>query len=599
MVENKKFLSGNDAIAHGAYKAGCKVAAAYPGTPSTEILENVSKFKDSIYCEWSVNEKVAMEVVIGASFAGKRALTAMKHVGLNVAADPLMTATFIGANGGLVVVTADDPGMHSSQNEQDNRVLARFAKAPLFEPSDSQEAYDMTVEAFAVSEEYDAPTIIRMTTRTSHASGIVDLGDFTPLPLTGRTYTKDISKTLPVPLYARLMRVKVEERTNKLREYSETCRFNRIERGNSEIGIITSGVTYQYVKEVFPEASVLKLGFTNPLPKKMIAEFAGSVKRLYVVEELDPVLEEQIRAMGIKVEDHETQLHIYELNPLRLRELRSEIYREAKPVVPSKGVSDGLPARPPVLCAGCGHRGVFYALNRLKATVTSDIGCYSLGAFKPLDAIDTVVCMGASVGNAFGFEKAGHSNRTAAVLGDSTFFHSGMTGLLNVVYNNGTSTIVVLDNRITAMTGHQDNPGTGKTLMGLPTTAVTIEQVAKGVGVQRVREVDCYDLKEVERVLEEEMDSEEPSVIIAKRPCVLGSKLKITRQFVVDFDACRGCRACLKLGCPALELGDADPEKPKLRKVKVNPVLCAGCGMCEQVCNYDAIKENILEEAAR
>ncbi|MEN6372076.1 MAG: indolepyruvate ferredoxin oxidoreductase subunit alpha [Armatimonadota bacterium] len=599
MAETKKFLSGNEAIAHGAYKAGCNVAAAYPGTPSTEILETVAKFKDSIYCEWSVNEKVAMEVVIGASFAGKRALTAMKHVGLNVAADPLMTATFIGVNGGLVVVTADDPGMHSSQNEQDNRVLARFAKAPLFEPSDSQEAYEMTVEAFDVSEKYDAPAIIRMTTRTSHASSVVDLGDFTPLPSNGRTYTKDISKTLPVPLYARLMRVKVEERTKKLREYSETCRFNRIEKGSNEIGIVTSGISYQYVKEVFPEASVLKLGFTNPLPTKMIAEFAKSVKQLYVVEELDPFLEEQIRAMGIKVEGHETQLHIYELNPQRLRELRAEIYKEAKPVIPSKGVGEGLPSRPPVLCAGCGHRGVFYALNKLKATVTSDIGCYTLGAFKPLDAIDSTVCMGASIGNAHGLEKAGHSNRTAAVLGDSTFFHSGMTGLLNVVYNKGTSTVVVLDNRITAMTGHQDNPGTGKTLMCEPTTAVTIEQVAKGIGINRVREVDCYNLKEVEEVLKEEMDSPEPSVVVAKRPCVLGYKLKVTRQFVVDTDACRGCRACLKLGCPALELGDADPAKPNLRKVKVSPVLCAGCGMCEQVCKYGAIKENILEEAAR
>lgn len=599
MAENKKFLSGNDAIAHGAYKAGCKVAAAYPGTPSTEILENISKFKDSIYCEWSVNEKVAMEVAIGASFAGARALTAMKHVGLNVAADPLMTATFIGANGGLVIVTADDPGMHSSQNEQDNRVLARFAKAPLFEPSDSQGAYDMTIEAFDVSEQYDAPAIVRMTTRTSHASGIVDLGDFTPPPSNGRTYTKDISKTLPVPLYARLMRVKVEERTKRLREYSETCRFNRVETGSDEIGIITSGISYQYVKEVFPEASVLKLGFTNPLPKKMIAEFAKSVKRLYVIEELDPVMEEQIRAMGIKVEDHDTQLHIYELNPQRLKELRAEIYGENKPVIPTKGVGEGLPSRPPVLCAGCGHRGVFYALNKLKATVTGDIGCYTLGAFKPLDAIDTTVCMGASVGNIFGMEKAGHNNRTAAVLGDSTFFHSGMTGLLNVVYNRGASTIIVLDNRITAMTGHQDNPGTGKTLMGLPTTAVTIEQIAKGIGVERVREVDCYNLEEVEQALKEEMDSPEPSVVVAQRPCILGAKIKTVRQFEIDFDACRGCRVCLKLGCPAIELGDADPEKPKLRKAKVNPVLCVGCGMCQQVCKYDAIKENILEEAAR
>lgn len=599
MTENKKFLSGNEAAAHAAYKAGCKVAAAYPGTPSTEILEHVAKFKDSIYCEWSVNEKVAMEVVIGASLAGARALTAMKHVGLNVAADPLMTMSYIGASGGLVIISADDPGMHSSQNEQDNRFFARFAKAPLFEPSDSQEAYDMTIEAFAISEKYRAPVIVRLTTRTSHASGIVNLGDFTPLPSTDCTYVKDIAKTVPVPMFARGMRVKIEERMMALADYSESCKFNRVEPGNSRIGIITSGIAYQYVKEVFPEASVLKLGFTNPLPKELIRTFAKRVEQLYVVEELDPFLEEQIRAMGIDVQNHKVQLHIGELNPLRMKQLKAEILGEPEPTITSKGVSDGLPARPPVLCAGCGHRSVFYALNKLKATVTGDIGCYSLGTFKPLDSMDTIVCMGASIGNAFGFEKAGYKRRIAAVLGDSTFFHSGITGLLNVVYNKGVSTVVVLDNRITAMTGHQDNPGTGRTLMGEPTKEVTVEQVARGVGVERVRVVDCYDLAEVEKVLEEELDSAEPSVVVAKRPCILGARIVTRRQFTIDFEACRGCRVCLKLGCPALELGDAAPDKPKLRKVKINPVLCAGCGMCLQVCTYDAVVENSLEEAVR
>lgn len=374
MAENKKFLSGNQAIAHGAYKAGCGVAAAYPGTPSTEILENVAKFKDSIYCEWSVNEKVAMEVVIGASFAGARALTAMKHVGLNVAADPLMTISYIGANGGLVIISADDPGMHSSQNEQDNRVFARFAKVALLEPSDSQEAYDMTVEGFALSEQYNTPVIVRMTTRTSHASGIVDLGDFTPLPNNGKTYVKDITKTVPVPMFARGMRLRIDERLDALREYADTCKFNRIEPGSDEVGIITSGVTYQYVKEVFPEASVLKLGFTNPLPTKLIEKFAASVKKLYIIEELEPFMTEQIRAMGIPVKSYHVQLHIGELNPFRLKQLRSEIYGEPAPAIEQKHVGDDLPSRPPVLCAGCGHRSVFYALNKLKATVTGEIG---------------------------------------------------------------------------------------------------------------------------------------------------------------------------------------------------------------------------------
>lgn len=594
MDQNIKFLSGNEAIAHGAFKAGCKVAAAYPGTPSTEILENVSLFKDQIYCEWSVNEKVAMEVVIGASLAGTRSITAMKHVGLNVAADPLMTMSYVGANGGLVIISADDPGMHSSQNEQDNRFFARFAKVALFEPSDSQEAYDMTVEAFDISEKYQTPVIIRMTTRTSHSSGVVDLGDFTPLADNGLSYTKCVEKTVPVPLFARRMRLTVESRLEALKQYAESCRFNLIEEGNGQIGIITSGISYQYAKESFPEASVLKLGFTNPLPCELIRSFASSVKRLLVIEELEPFMEEQIRAMGIAVESHKTKLNIGELNPVRIKQLRAEVLGEELPTVESKGVAEGLPARPPVLCAGCGHRGVFYALNKLKATVTGDIGCYSLGMFKPLDSMDTVICMGASVGNAHGFEKAGYKNRIAAVLGDSTFFHSGITGLLDIVYNRGVGTVIVLDNRITAMTGHQDNPGTGKTLMGDDTKMITIEQVAKGVGVERVRSVDCYDLKEVERVLAEELDSPEPSVVVAYRPCALATKLAGKMQYRIDPDKCKGCRSCLKLGCPALELGESDANNPKIRKVKVNPVLCAGCGMCEQTCKFQAIQEVIL-----
>jgi indolepyruvate ferredoxin oxidoreductase, alpha subunit len=430
-----------------------------------------------------------------------------------------------------------------------------------------------------------------MTTRTSHASGIVDLADFAQLPPTGRTYLKNAERTVSVPIYARKMRVRIEERTQRLKDFSKTTSLNRIEPGSEEIGVITSGVLYQYLKEVFPEASVLKLGFTNPLPTALIKRFSDSVKRLYVIEELDPFLDEQIRAMGVTVQDYGIKLNIGELNPFRLRQLRAEIYGEQAPSLATKGVAEGLPARPPVLCAGCGHRSIFYALQRLKVTVTGDIGCYSLGAFKPLDAMDSIICMGASIGNAFGFEKAGHDGKIVAIIGDSTFFHSGITGLLNIVYNRGISTVIVLDNRTTAMTGHQDHPGTGRTLMGAETKEISVEQVARGVGVERVRVIDCYDLAEVEIVLKEEMDSPEPSVIVAKRPCITGERMAVDRQFEIDVDACSGCRLCLRLGCPALELGEADPDKPKLRRVKINSVLCAGCGMCFQVCRNDAVVE--------
>lgn len=640
--DSRKFLSGNEAIAHGAYRAGCTVATAYPGTPSSEILPALTQWKDRIYCEWSVNEKVALEVAIGASFAGARALVTMKHVGLNVAADPLMTQAYIGVNGGLVIVSADDPGMHSSQNEQDNRIYARFAKVPMLEPSDSQEAYEMTVTAFRISEEFDTPVILRTTTRTSHASSIVDLGEFEPLPSSGRSYSKNTDKTVAVPANARKMRLHLEERLERLKEYSEQTSLNRIEwsksqdtecgagalspacaegdlEGNSlrnthpvdecmagdsapaphrqlqDIGFITSGVCYQYVKEVFPEASVLKLGFTNPLPRLMIETFANSVDRLYVIEELDPFLEEQIRAMGIKVDDHATKLNIGEHNIERMKQLRAEILGEPAPVIVSKGVGEGLPMRPPVLCAGCGHRAVFYALNRLKASVTGDIGCYALGLMKPLDAMDTCVCMGASIGNSFGFEKAGHKGRVAAILGDSTFFHSGMTGLLNIVYNGGASTVIILDNRSTAMTGHQDNPGTGRTLMGKPAKEVSIEQVCRGLGVERVRTVGCYDMTELENVLKEELDAPEPSVVVARQPCLVAMRHMAHRQFQADSELCKGCRACLRLGCPAMEEGDPDPKNPRLRTVRMNPVLCAGCGMCFQVCKHGAIQEIKLE----
>ncbi len=586
---SRKVLSGNEAIAHAAFAGGVEVASAYPGTPSTEILENVAKFKE-IYCEWAVNEKVGMEVVIGASFAGARCLTAMKHVGLNVAMDPLMTFAYIGANGGMVVVTADDPGMHSSQNEQDNRHVARFGKMPMFEPSDSQDCYDMVRTALDLSEEFEVPVLVRTTTRVSHSSGVVDLGAFERKPRGDRNYTKDISKTIPVPMYAKVMRVRLEEKLHRLAEYAERSAFQKIERGD-KVGIVTSGIGYGYAREAFPGASILKLGMTHPLPERLLREFAASVEKLYVVEEGDAYLEEQIVGLGIRVEKPRHSLRIGELNPDRLADLAAEVAgREPSPL---PAPMSGLPARPPVLCPGCSHRGVFYALHRLRAIVTGDIGCYSLGAFAPLDAMDTIVCMGASVTNAHGMEKAGQRGRIASVIGDSTFFHSGITGLLNMVYNNSHGTVVVLDNRTTAMTGHQQHPGTGKTLMGAEAPETKIEDVAHGLGVKRVRVVDPYDLEATYQALKEELDTPEPSVVVSRRACVLGARIQIEERYEIEPDKCSGCGACLRLGCPAMETSDAVAEATGKHKVRINDVLCVGCGMCVQVCRLEAVSEKV------
>ena len=587
-MSRKVLLSANEAVAWAACKAGCRVASAYPGTPSTEILENVAKFKDTITCEWAVNEKVAMEVAVGASIAGARSLTAMKHVGLNVAMDPLMTYTYVGTNGGMVIVTADDPGMHSSQNEQDNRNLVKFARAPLFEPADSQEAFDMVQVAFEVSERYHAPAFVRLTTRTSHTSTVVDVGDdFGPGQVERKPYVKDISWTIPVPMFARGQRLKAQKRTAELRAFAEETPFNRIEPGDTRLGIVTSGVSYQYVKEVFPEFSVLKLGFSNPLPAELVKRFAASVERLLVVEELDPFLEEQIRALGIAVTDHETELNMLEMNPTRLMALRKELLGDCEP--PEVRRADaGLPTRPPVLCAGCGHRGVFYTLAKLGAMVTGDIGCYTLGAFPPLNAMDTTICMGASIGNAFGMEKAGLGGRLCAVLGDSTFFHSGMTGILNVLYNGGKITTVVLDNRITGMTGHQDNPGSGKTLTGDPAPVTDIAEVARGMGFKRVEKVSAYDLPELERVLKEALDADEPAVVIAGGPCRIAAKLTREGTYAVNADACKACGACFKLGCPAIVRGEAVAGGKRFKSM-IDPDQCAGCGLCPQVCKFSAI----------
>ena len=583
----KKFLSANEAVAHAAAQAGCAVASAYPGTPSTEILENIAKFKDTIKCEWAVNEKVAMETAIGASLAGARALTAMKHVGLNVAMDPLMTFTYVGATGGMVVISADDPGMHSSQNEQDNRNLAKFARAPLFEPSDSQEAYDMVLAAFEISEKYQVPAIIRLTTRTSHSSSLVDLGDFKPCVREPIPYVKNIKKTIPVPMFARGHRFAAQERTAAMMAAAAESPLNKVIPGKKELGIITSAVAYQYVKEIFPEYTILKLGWTNPLPKPLVSDFAKSVDKVLVVEELDPFLEDQVRAMGIAVVEHKTELNMMELNADRVQDLRHEILGDV-PAAKVAPVDTTLPTRPPVLCAGCGHRGVFYTLSKLKATVTGDIGCYTLGAFPPLNAMDSTICMGASVGNAAGMKKAGLKGRICAVLGDSTFFHSGMTGILSAHYNGTPVTTVVLDNRITGMTGHQDNPGSGKTLAGDPAPVTEIGAIAKAMGYKKVVTVSADDLAELERVLADAMDGDEAALVIAYAPCRIAAKLTKEGLCAVDADKCKACGACFKMGCPAMTRGKE--VRPGAYQMVIDPNLCAGCKQCSQVCKFGAIR---------
>ena len=586
-MATKKLLSANEAVAYGAAQAGCIVASAYPGTPSTEILENVAKFKDTIKCEWAVNEKVAMETAIGASMAGARAMTTMKHVGLNVAMDPLMTFTYVGATGGMVVVSADDPGMHSSQNEQDNRNLAKFARMPMFEPSDSQEAYDMIRAAFETSEKYHVPCMLRLTTRTSHSSSLVNLGTFKPAPHDVIPYKKDITHTIPVPAFARGQRLAAQKRAEEMAKAAAKSPFNRIEPGKKELGIITSGVAYQYVKEIFPEYTVLKLGWTNPLPKDLVKKFAKTVKHVLVVEELDPFLEDQVKALGIDVQAHKTELNMLELNPDRLQNLRHELLKDvpkAKTVKPDAT----LPTRPPVLCAGCGHRGVFYTLAKLGATVTGDIGCYTLGAFPPLNAMDSTICMGASIGNAAGMKKAGLKGRICAVLGDSTFFHSGITGILSAHYNGTPVTTVVLDNRITAMTGHQDNPGTGKTLAGDPAPVTEIMDLAKACGYKKVVKVSADDLAELEKVLKDAMDGDEGALIVAYAPCRIAAKLTKEGLCEVDETKCKACGACFKMGCPAMTRGKE--VSPGRFQMKIDPSLCAGCKQCGQVCKFGAIK---------
>ncbi|MDU0457344.1 MAG: indolepyruvate ferredoxin oxidoreductase subunit alpha [Geobacteraceae bacterium] len=581
----KEILSGNEAIARGAFEAGCLVACAYPGTPSTEILENTIKYKE-INSSWAPNEKVALEVAIGASFGGGRALCTMKHVGVNVAADPLFTLAYTGVRGGLVLVVADDPEMHSSQNEQDSRNYARFAKVPMLEPSDSLECKEFTRLAFELSEQYDMPVMLRSCTRISHGKSIVDLGErVTGLPQP--KLEKDPAKLVMLPGNARVRHPLVEASLQKLSGAASSMAINRSELRDSSIGIITSGVCYQYVREVLPDASTLKLGMVNPLPYDLIREFASRVDKLYIVEELDPFIEQQVRAMGIDAIGKELISLCGELTPGRLRSAFGLPQPEAAP-------AEKLPGRPPNMCPGCPHRGVFFALNQLKAYVTGDIGCYTLGFMPPLSAMDTCVCMGASIGMATGVTKvvsAEEQKKVVAVIGDSTFLHTGINGLMDMVYNNSPATVVILDNSITAMTGRQDNPASGFTLMDEPANAINIPLLCKSLGVKNIRIVNPLDLEETRRVLAEEMERPETSVIITNKPCVLIKRDDVFQKgpvYAVDSEKCTGCRACLKIGCPAIEWRPAG-DGSKKGKAYIDPLLCTGCDVCRQLCKFDAI----------
>lgn len=569
----KKLMLGNAAIARGAYEAGVRVVSAYPGTPSTEVSECIAAY-DEVYAEWAPNEKVAFEVAVGASFAGARSMVCMKHVGVNVAADPMFTAAYTGVNGGLVILAADDPGMHSSQNEQDTRFYARSAHIPMLEPSDSQEAKEFTKLAFELSEKYDTPVFLRTTTRLAHSQSLVEEEDRVEVPL--RPYVKDVAKYTMMPSSAIGRHVVVEVRENRLAADVNGFDIIREEMGDTSLGIVCSGVVYEYVKEALPQASVLKLGMVYPLAIDRVRAFAAKVKRLVVVEELEPFFENQLKANGIACEGKNLFSKQGELSVAIIREkLLGEKLNVEK---------QDLPVRPPVMCAGCPHRGVFYVLSKLKLTVSADIGCYTLGAQPPLCAVDTVVCMGASVGIAHGFEKAigrEQSKHTVAVIGDSTFIHSGITGLINAVYNKSNITLIILDNSTTGMTGHQQHPATGLTLKQEPAKILDIVALCKTVGCDSVRVVDSYDLAAVEKAVKEEVASDGVSVIVAKRPCALLDKNYPAPCTISD---CRKCGMCFKLGCPAI-------EKQEDGSARINASLCVGCGLCEKVCKFGAIKE--------
>jgi len=575
----KKLMLGNEAFARGLYEAGCKVASSYPGTPSTEITEEAAKY-DEIYCEWAPNEKVAMEVAIGASIAGARAFCGMKHVGLNVAADPLYTASYTGVNGGLVIAVADDPGMHSSQNEQDSRHHAIASKVLMLEPSDSQECKDYVKEGFKLSEEFDTPVIVRLSTRVSHSQTIVDVLDREEIPL--KNYSKNIPKYVMMPAMARGRHVFVEERTRRLVEFAEKSPLNKIEDNGGKIGVITSGICYQYAKEALGDSvSYLKLGMVNPLPVELIKNFAAKFETVYVIEELDDIIETHCKKHGINVKGKEIFGFIGELSQSIIAEKLLGKTNEFA------ALDENIPVRPPVMCAGCPHRGVFYALSKNNITVSGDIGCYTLGATAPLSAMDTTVCMGASVSGLHGFNKARGEEaekKSVAVIGDSTFIHSGITGLINIAYNATNSTVIILDNSITGMTGHQHNPTTGYNIKGDPAAKVDLEKLCRAVGIERVRVVDPYSLAQTEAAIKEELAVEAPSVIIARRPCALLKNVKHKAPLYVDKDKCKSCKACLKIGCPCISMKDG--------KAEIEQTQCTGCGICMELCKFGAIKEN-------
>jgi indolepyruvate ferredoxin oxidoreductase alpha subunit len=593
----KQLLSGNEAIALGAYHAGVRVAAAYPGTPSTEIMESLARF-DDIYTEWSTNEKVAMEVALGASYAGVRAMASMKHVGLNVASDPFMAAATTGVDGGLVIVECDDPGEHSSQGEQDNRHYARMAKIPMLEPTDSQDGYDLMGYAFDISEEFDTPVLLRTTTRISHSKSVVDITRKRIVKNPQPTFHFNQQKYIMLPVYALPRHALMEKRMLKLKEYAETFPLNQISWGKRDLGIVTSGVAYQYAREVFPEASFLKLGMSWPLPEKMIKSFAEGVEKLIVIEELDPFLEDNIKSMGVKVTGKDFIPLVGELNTQIVAESSSGagLLPDSEKLLPP---AEGLPKRPPLLCPGCPHTGIYFVLNSLgqrtkllkskdkgpqepKLIITGDIGCYTLGAYPPLGVLDTTACMGAGIGQALGMTRAGVKSKVIAVIGDSTFMHSGITGLVDAVYNQGHITILILDNRTTAMTGHQEHPGTGISAQGEETFAVDIESLARGIGVKDVKVVNAFDLKALRAGVRDSLDRPEVSVIIVRGSCAMRVRKRANPR-KVDTEKCNQCGVCLGLGCPAIQSTDG--------QVFIEPTLCAGdiCTICEQLCPQKAI----------
>ena len=574
----KQLMLGNAAAARGLFEAGCEVISSYPGTPSTEITEEAAKFKE-IYCEWAPNEKVALESAFGACLAGRRAFCGMKHVGLNVAADPLYTMSYTGVNAGLVIGVADDPGMHSSQNEQDSRHHAIASKVPMIEPSDADEAREFAKIAFEISEKFDTPVLYKMCTRVAHSQSITEPAD--RVVPEHKAYEKTISKYVMAPANAIKRHPFVEQRMKDLEKWSETSGVNRIEKADSKTGIITSSTSYQYVKEVLGDSvNILKLGMVNPLPGDMIRKFADGLEKLIVVEELDPIIETFVRGLGLKCE-----IHGKDMFPI-CGEFSQNLVAAAfgKDVHAGKKLDTTIPVRPPIMCAGCPHRGMFYALNKLKVTVFGDIGCYTLGSVAPLSAMDVTLCMGASFSGLHGWNKAGgaeNEKKSVAVIGDSTFMHSGMTGLATIAYNQSNSTVIVLDNSITGMTGHQQNPTTGKNLYGDPAGRVDLEALARAMGINRVRVVDPYNIAECETAVREELEVNEPSLIISRRPCALLKEVKHNPPLVVDQDKCKSCKMCMKIGCPAISM--------KGGKAKIDPTLCVGCGVCSQMCKFGAL----------